>query len=175
MDKTQRTIRWVTGAVVGMAILSVVGSIIFVQAHASQAAPPGRTGPRRPGPGGPAGPGRMFGPGVFRPRIPDLTDAQREQIRGITERRELQGRPLMEQLRAARLALAEAIAASPVDEAAIRQKSAEVATVEAELAVIRAYVNAEVRSLLTPEQLQQLHERRNRLKERRAGRSKNAA
>ena len=55
---------------------------------------------------------------------------------------------------AARQALHAAITADTFDEGAIRLKSADVAVVEADGAVLRARVHAEVWALLTPEQQQ---------------------
>jgi Spy/CpxP family protein refolding chaperone len=66
----------------------------------------------------------------------------------------------------ARTALEDAITANPIDEGTIRQKSAEVGSVDAELAVIRARINAEVMTLLTPEQQKELQENRARMRER---------
>lgn len=48
-----------------------------------------------------------------------------------------------------------------IDESAIHAKSAEAATAEADLAILNAKVRAEVKQLLTPEQLQKADELRN--------------
>ena len=57
-------------------------------------------------------------------------------------------------MQAAREALHAVVTADTFDEAAIRLKSADVAAVEADGAVLRAKVHAEVWALLTPEQQQ---------------------
>ena len=158
MDTRQIRIRWVTTLVAGLVIIFLTAAIVIVQAEQG---PPGRGG-RAFG-----GPGRAFGPGMFGLRIADLSDAQREQVRAILERHDVETRPLWEQQRTAQFALEDSIAANPIDEGAIRQKSAELGSVNAELAVNRARVNAEVMTLLTPEQQQELQQNRARIRERR--------
>ena len=156
MDTRQTTIRWVTSLVTGLVIIFLTAAIVIVQAE-------------QPGRGGSAfgGPGRGFGPGLFGLRIAELSETQREQMRAILDRHEAENRALWEQQRTARSALEDSIVTSPVDEGAIRQKSAELGSVDAELAVVRARMNAEVMTLLTPEQQQELQQHRARMKERR--------
>jgi Spy/CpxP family protein refolding chaperone len=96
----------------------------------------------------------------------DLTEAQRDQVRTIAEARRAATEPLLERARTARQALQSAIQTQPVDEAAIRARSADVATVEADLAVSRAQLQAEILGILTSEQKAELAERRERLDER---------
>ena len=156
MDKRQTTIRWVTSLVAGLVIIFLTAALVIVQAE-------------QPGRGGSAfgGPGRSFGPGLFGLRLADLSETQREQVRAILERHETETRSLWEQQRTARSALEDSIVASPGDEGAIRQKSAELGSVDSELAVVRARMHAEVMTLLTPEQQQELQQDRARMKERR--------
>jgi Spy/CpxP family protein refolding chaperone len=104
-----------------------------------------------------------LGMGAFG-RIPGLTDAQREQMRLVAERYEAELRPLMEQNRTARTALEEAVAITPVDEAAVRRQSAAVAAIDAELALIRAHMNADIATLLTADQQKALQEQRSRMR-----------
>ena len=59
----------------------------------------------------------------------------------------------------------DAVMADPIDEALIRQKSAELAAVDADFAVARARARAEVFQILTAEQ-------REKVKERAAGRGR---
>ena len=73
-----------------------------------------------------------------------LTDAQRDQIKAIADAHKDEWKALADRARTAHEALDEAITADTVDEAAIRQKSAEVAAVEADIAVARAHAHAEV-------------------------------
>jgi Spy/CpxP family protein refolding chaperone len=142
-----------TSAVAGLIVALLTTAIVIGQGD-------GRRGP------GSGGPGRGFGPGLFGLRA-ELSDAQREQVRAVMERHEDETRPLREQHRAAQLALEDAIVADSIDEATIRQKSAELSSVATELAVVRARIHAEVMALLTPEQRQQVQERRTQARERR--------
>jgi Spy/CpxP family protein refolding chaperone len=144
-----------TSAVVGLAISCLTVAIIIAQAGQGPTPGPGRRGPG------------FGGPGLFGLRIAELSDAQREQVRAVMERHEDETRPLWEQQRTARFALEDAILAGSIDEGTIRQKSAELGSVDAELAVVRARIHAEVMTLLTREQQQQLQEQRTRMRERR--------
>jgi Spy/CpxP family protein refolding chaperone len=157
MDTRQTRIRWITTLIAGLVIICLTMAIAIVQAEQRPFSG------RDPGFGGP---GRAFGPGLFGLRIADLSETQREQVHAILDRHEVEVRPLWEQHRVARTALEDAITASAIDEGTIRQKSAEVGSVEAELAVIRARINAEVMTLLTPEQQKELQENRARIRER---------
>jgi Spy/CpxP family protein refolding chaperone len=115
--------------------------------------PPFRGG--RMGPMGPMGPGPGFG--LLGPiqRL-GLTDAQKDQVKGIAGAHAEEFKALGERAREARRALQEAIAADPINDATIRQKSAEVAAVDADLAVASAHARAEVLKVLTAEQREQL-------------------
>ncbi|MCC7418444.1 MAG: Spy/CpxP family protein refolding chaperone [Acidobacteria bacterium] len=107
------------------------------------------------GPGG-MGPGAgalgMLGP----IRRLDLTDAQKDQVRNIVQSHAEEFKTLADRSRDARRALQAAINADPIDDAAIRQKSAEVAAVQADMAVAGAHVRAEVLQVLTPAQRERL-------------------
>jgi Spy/CpxP family protein refolding chaperone len=123
-------------------------------------APPFRG--RGMGPGGPGGPGRFGGPGgpmgmlpMLGPRI-GLTDAQRDQIKAIADSHKDEWKTLLDRGRAAHMALDDVIAADAINEAAIRQKSAEAAAVDADIAVARAHAHAEVWQILTGDQKTQL-------------------
>jgi protein CpxP len=100
----------------------------------------------------------------------DLTDAQREQVRQLTQQFREQNRPLAERMRQAMQARREAAQANPVDESRIRAASEELAQVQADLAVQEARLRNDVLALLTPEQRQKAEELRAqrdaRLKER---------
>jgi Spy/CpxP family protein refolding chaperone len=107
-------------------------------------------GPGRGGPGGPMrGPG---GPLGFPIQALDLSEAQRQQVREILDANQEALRPLHERAFAAHQALEAAIMADAVDEATIRARSAEVAAVEADVAVARAGLVSKVFQILTPEQ-----------------------
>lgn len=115
------------------------------------------------------GPGRLGGPGggpmALMPMLPrqlNLTDAQREQIRNLAQSHRDEWKALAERARPAREALQEAITADGVDEGLIRARSAEWATVEADLNVARARAHAEVFKILTDDQKAQLKDLRAR-------------
>jgi periplasmic protein CpxP/Spy len=97
------------------------------------------------GPGGPGGPG-------FPLRQLDLTDAQRDQVKAIFDQHKDEFQAIGERLKTARQTQVAAIETQPVDEAAIRAKSADLGAVEADAAVLRAKVHAAVFQVLTPEQ-----------------------
>ena len=111
----------------------------------------GRMGPGRiGGPGGPMGMLPMLGPWL------SLSDAQRDQIQGIADAHEDEWKTLFDRGRAAHMALNQAITADPVNEAVIRQKSADASAIDADLAVARAHAYVEVVQILTTDQKTQL-------------------
>jgi len=123
-------------------------------------APPFRG--RGMGPGGPGGAGRFGGPGgpmgmlpMLGPRI-NLTATQRDQIKSIADSHKDEWKALLDRGRAAHMALDDAITADVINEAAIRQKSAEAAAVDADVAVARAHAHAEVWQILTADQKAQV-------------------
>lgn len=137
----------------GMAALVGVGlTPLFAQDAPAQ----GQSGARRMGPGrGPGGPGFGLGPGgpIALPlRALDLSDAQREQVRGVMQSHQAAFKEIGDRMRQARQALDATIQADTVDEAAIRARAAEVAAVDADAAVLRARIRQEVYGLLTAEQ-----------------------
>ena len=86
----------------------------------------------------------------------NLTDAQRGQIKAIADSHKDEWKALADRERSAHQALVAAVTADTLDEATIRQKSAEVAAVDADAAVARARVHAEVMQILTADQKAQL-------------------
>ena len=98
------------------------------------------------GPEGALGMFRMLGPEL------QLTDAQRQQLKSIMDTHRDEWKALADRSRTAHDALTAAITADTVDEALIRSKSAEVGTVEADIAVAAAHARAEAWQILTPEQ-----------------------
>jgi periplasmic protein CpxP/Spy len=104
----------------------------------------GRPGRGRGGPGGPLG-GLPL-------RELSLTESQREQVRTIVEPREAETRAIGERAMAARRALHAATTSASFDEGLVRARAAELASVEADLAVSRARIYADVFEILTPEQ-----------------------
>ena len=120
-----------TRMTVATGVLAVAGlalTPIFAQDAPPQGGPPmHRMGPGRPGFG--PGPGGPLGDLGFALRQLELTDSQREQVRGVMQSHETEFRELGERMRTARQALDAAISADTVDESAIRARSAEWAAV----------------------------------------------
>ncbi len=115
-------------------------------------------------PGGPRGRGPGFGPGGpgvgLSLRALDLTDAQREQVRQLTQQNRDQMRALMDRMRAAQDARRKAIEAAPFNESQVRAAMKELAEVEADLAVAEARLQADVYALLSADQQQRLQQLR---------------
>jgi protein CpxP len=124
-------------------------------------------GMRGPGPGRPGPGGRGGGPLDFGLRGIELSDTQREQIRSIMESHRGEFDTTGTKLREAHRAFAQAVEAASVDESAIRAASGGVAAAMADEAILRAKVRADVHATLTPEQLEQLKQRRDELEKRR--------
>jgi periplasmic protein CpxP/Spy len=100
----------------------------------------------------------MFGPQI------GLTDAERDQIKTIAESHKDEWKALADRERTARAALNDAVTANAIDEASIRQKSADVAAVDADMAVARAHAHAEVFQILTSEQKAQVKKKQTEMK-----------
>jgi periplasmic protein CpxP/Spy len=100
-----------------------------------------------------------------------LTDAQHDQIKSIADSHKDEWKALADRARTAHNALNGAVIADAIDEASIRQKSAEVAAVDADLAVARAHAHAEVFQILTSDQKAQVKKRQAEMKNRHAGRA----
>jgi Spy/CpxP family protein refolding chaperone len=121
---------------------------------------PGRPGPGGPGPGGPVDLplGRL-----------NLSDAQKDQVKSVMDAHQEEMKTLGERARAAHEALEAAVKADTVDEATIRAKSSEVAATDADMAVMRARIRAEVLQLLTDEQKAQAKQLAQQMRAGRAG------
>jgi len=150
----------------------VVTAFVHVRAQDGPAPPPpherrGPGGPDGPdGPGGPGGPGgfRFGGPGFGGPgfggpggplgllRQLDLSEEQRAQVKQVMDGHRDDLRGIGERLRAAHQAQEDAVTAAQFDEQVVRAKSAELAAIEADAAVLQAKVHSEVFAVLTPEQ-----------------------
>ena len=112
-------------------------------------------------PGGPGGRGGRGGPGGPRDLgLPlaqlNLTDAQRQQVRELAQRRLDAGKQVQERLRAAQDARRAALDTLPVNEGAIRATTADLLAAETDAAILQAHLRAEIVGLLTPEQQEQL-------------------
>jgi len=156
MTATVKRIALTLGA--GLIAIGVsAGAWVHAQDQNTSPQPPPFRG-RGMGPGGPGGPGRFGGPGgpmgmlpMLGPQI-GLTDTQRDQIKTVADSHKDEWKALADRGRAAHEALNDAITADVVDEAMIRQKSAEASAVEADMAVARARTHAEVLQILTADQ-----------------------
>jgi Spy/CpxP family protein refolding chaperone len=126
---------------------------------------------RRGGPGGPGGPGMGFlGPMMGQL---NLTSDQRDRVRQIVDSHRTDQQELADREMKAHEALQAAITAS-FDESAIRARANDVASVDADQAVLQARIYHEVVQILTPEQqdklktLQtQMQQRRDKMQQRR--------
>jgi len=110
---------------------------------------PGRGGARPFGPDGRGG--RAFEMGFALGQL-NLSDAQKQQVQNITKTHRQQLQPTMQRLQQAMQAQRAAIEQVPVNEAAVRQAAAAVASVQADLAVEQARLHADVWNILTSEQ-----------------------
>jgi len=103
-----------------------------------------------------------------------LTDTQRDQIKAVADSHKDEWKALGDRARTAHEALNDAVTADTIDDGLIRQRSAEVAAVEADMAVARAHAHAEVLQILTADQRAQVKKRqsemKDRMKNRQAGR-----
>ncbi|GFK93728.1 hypothetical protein NNJEOMEG_01562 [Fundidesulfovibrio magnetotacticus] len=124
-----------------------------------------------PPPGGPGGQG-MAGHDPFRGivRMADELNLSKEQKRSVAlilkESRE-KAQALRESMKTAWRAMGDVMAASPGDEAKVRQAAQGLAKAGEELAVFTGKVKARVDAVLTPEQKAKLAEKRKEFQERR--------
>lgn len=167
---TYKTLKRIGFAVVAAATVSAAGAGAYAAARDQNTNPPAP-----PFMGGRGGPGRM-GPGGLMGMLPrlgrelQLTDAQRDQIKAIAQSHRDEWKALADRARTAHDGLRAAVTADTVDETAIRQKSAEVSAVEADMAVAQAHAHAEVFQILTADQKAKLKELRTQMQNRRQNR-----
>jgi Spy/CpxP family protein refolding chaperone len=150
------------GLAVGAALIALgvaAGVIAATQNTSAQEVPfkGDHTGPPPMGPGafgrmGPMGPMGLVGPIVERL---GLSDAQKDSVKTIMQSHAAEFKALAERAGTARRGLEDAVMADPIDDAAIRQKSADVAAVDADMAVAAAHVRTEVFQVLTADQRDQ--------------------
>ena len=116
------------------------------------------------GPDGALGMLRRLGPQL------GLSDAQQDQIKSIAQSHREEWKALGDRARAAHQALDAAIAADTVDDALIRAKSADVATVQADIAVASAHARAEAWQVLSEDQRKQAKQIQSDMTKRMRGR-----
>jgi Spy/CpxP family protein refolding chaperone len=155
---------WRIGLTVGAAILVLGMASNWASAQNTNGGPgpfsgDGRGRGRGPGgPGGPGGPMAFLEPLRMAASQLGVTDSQKDQIKAIADSHADEWRGLADRERQARQALQTAIAAAQFDEVTIRQRSAELGAVDADAAVARARVRAEVFQVLTPDQQAKMKE-----------------
>ncbi len=128
--------------------LCSLGVVALLAAPLMAQGPDGRGGRGHGGMRGPMGRGMQGLP----LRGLDLTDAQREQVRGIVSAREADFKAIGDRLRAAHEAQRQAVTRVPVDENEIRARVSDASAVEADAAILRARIHEQVYQVLTPEQ-----------------------
>ena len=152
--RTARGLMRIAVCLVGVGLMkaAVVGA---QTADPAQGGGTGAAGPTRAGRGGrgagmrPA-PNGLFG-GLMLEQL-NLTDAQKDQVKGIVDAHRADVQALMERLGTARRNLESAISADVADEGAIRARAGDVASVDADMAVMRARIRGQVFQILTPDQ-----------------------
>jgi Spy/CpxP family protein refolding chaperone len=93
-------------------------------------------------------------------RALDLTEAQREQVRQLTQQFREQTKPLVARVQTAQESRRQALEAIPFNEQQIRSAAQALAEAEADLAVQRGRFQSDVYALLTPEQQGRLQKMR---------------
>jgi len=152
--RTARGLMRVAVCLVGIGLMeaAVAGA---QTAEPAQGGGTGAAGPTRAGRGGrgagmrPA-PNGLFG-GLMLEQL-NLTDAQKAEVKGIVDAHRADVQALMERLGTARRNLESAISADVADEGAIRARAGDVASVDADMAVMRARIRGQVFQILTPDQ-----------------------
>lgn len=158
---TERFKRMALG--VGAAVIAVgTAAALYAFSQNTAQGPRPFMGRRAPmaGLAGPLGPMRMIASRL------GLSDAQKEQIKGVVESHRDEWKALAGRAVAARKGLRQAVTADPIDEAAIRQRSADLAAVQADIAVARAHAREEIFQLLTPDQQAQARALRSQMEQR---------
>ncbi len=105
----------------------------------------------------------------------DLSDAQRNQVKTILDSHRDEQRALGERGRAAHEALDAAAAGDTFDEGLVRTRAAELAIVDADVAVARARIYSEVLQILTADQRSKAKTIQAEMKDRQAEREKRRA
>lgn len=156
------------------AVVAITGALLLMLAVvglSQQGRPPGGPdggpgrGGFRGGPGGPGGPGGRDGLGPMA-RDLNLTDAQKAQIKKITDSFEESTKSLQEQMRSLHEGERDALKDGAFDEAAVRTAAQARANVQVELEVAHARMMSQVFSVLTAEQKAQLAAKRQEFEQR---------
>ena len=113
--------------------------------------------------------GRLKGKGngpMWFLKMLDLTKEQQEQVDKIIDQHQSERQALHEKIDAARKTLQDAVHTDTFDELKIRSASQTLAANMEEIAVLKGKIVSEIRPILTPEQLENMKEMRNRHQER---------
>ncbi|MFZ2634069.1 MAG: Spy/CpxP family protein refolding chaperone [Desulfosalsimonadaceae bacterium] len=102
----------------------------------------------------------------------NLSDRQQEQVKAIMDRHQKEMQGLDEKIDAARKSVHEAVHADEFNEQRIRDAHKILAAEKENIAVLRGKIFSEIRPVLTPEQVTQLKEMRNRHAGKMTGRPK---
>lgn len=137
----------------------VIGALltlaVFAVADRAWSQPPDGSGGRRGRMGRPGGTGGSDG--MMLPlRLLDLSENQRQLIRGVLEQNAEATRSAGGRVRELRVALRNAETAETPSEGAIRAVAAELANAEGDAAVQRAFVRSQLWRILTPEQREEV-------------------
>jgi Spy/CpxP family protein refolding chaperone len=131
--------------------------------------PGGPNGPGGPGGRGRGGPGGPEGPGMLNPMMLErlgLSESQHERVKEIMDAQRDEQKALGDRAMKAHEALEAAITSDAFNEGGVRTLAAEVANVEADMAVARARVYSQVFQILTAEQQAKLKELQSRMAQR---------
>ncbi|HEX7941173.1 MAG TPA: periplasmic heavy metal sensor [Gemmatimonadaceae bacterium] len=154
----------------GMGAVAIVAIVAGATYQNLSAQGPGFGGPGAPGGPmgrrGPGGPGPGFGGPMLLERL-DLTSDQRDRVKQIMDSHRDDQRTLGDRAMKAHEALQDAVTAT-FDESAIRARSADVAAVDADMAVLQARIYGEVFQILTSDQQQKLKQLQADMKARQA-------
>lgn len=152
MTRRLNSIGLKAGAII--AVLALAAGYVSAQNTNGDAAPfragrgrgPGALG----GPGG--GPMSFLGPIAMLASRLELSDAQKDQIKSIAQSHADEWKALLTREQQARLAQQAAIVSAQFDEVTIRQRSADLAAVDADISVARARAHGELLQLLNTDQ-----------------------
>lgn len=146
--------------------LGIAAAALYAAPQNRAEGPPARQG-RRFGPGSNMEPFGALGPLRMMVSRLGLSEAQQDQVKSLLQARQPDLQSLMTNEGAARRALEAAQLAGEPD-TTIRQLHANVAAVEADVAVARTHLIAEVLGLLTPEQRASLKSMHDEMQQRRS-------
>jgi protein CpxP len=143
------------------------------QGDPAQNPPAGARQGRFGGPGGRFGRGGPGGPMGLAPMMLgrlNLTSDQQDRVKQIMGSHKQDEQAIRKRAMAARDALESAVTSPSFDETVIRQRAADLAAVDADQAVMRARIYAQVLQILTPDQQAKLKTMQTEMQQRRAER-----